>query len=166
MRAGGQRRALKRSLIPTLLCAIILIGVAVFVWPTRYRYDHMGIVGNNFPIRTDRLSGKTEWADPRGWHAIGNMAEDQKPYAELPTKQVARLLAGQACIQCPTPTAWDEYGTPVSFTDIGLEVSVYNGSKWKVSEITVLVTVLDAQKNRVLSRPYRLIRQGGDSVPQ
>jgi hypothetical protein len=140
---------LKKSLIPTLLCTVILIGLAVFVWPTRYRYDHMKMRENDLPVRTDRLSGKTEWLVPQGWRTLGNTDENQKPPTELPTEQVARLT-GQAAI-----------------TDIGwIEVHVYNGSNWTASEITVLVTVLDAQKNQVLSRPYRLIPQDGDSFPQ
>lgn len=146
---GGEGHALKKSLIPTLFCIVILIGLAIFVWPTRYRYDHVIMEQNDLPVRTDRLSGKTELLVPSGWRTLGNTSESQKPPTDLPPDQVARLT-GQA-------------STPV--TD-WLEVHIYNGSGWKVSEITVLVTVLDAHKNQVLSRPYRLDPRYGDSIPQ
>jgi hypothetical protein len=141
---------LKKSLILALLCTAILVGLGVFVWPTRYRYDHVKMGENDFPLRTDRLSGRSEMLTPQyGWHTLGRPAETQNlpVIQELPTERLAKL-EGQASVD-----------------DVGwIEVHVYNGSDWTVSEITVLVTVLDAQNNQILSRPYRLA--GGPSTPQ
>ncbi len=79
---------MNKSLIATFLCIAIFSCLAVFVWPTRYRYDHMKIGENDLPVRTDRLGGKGEFLLPNGWHALGKTAEAQKTTTEqgLPTK--------------------------------------------------------------------------------
>ena len=82
---------MKRSLIPTLLCTVILIGLAVFVWPTRYRYDHM----SDRPVRIDRLSEKSELLTLDGWRALGKAVEAQK----TPTEQGV--------------IEWDRQGRPI-----------------------------------------------------
>src|SRR5260370_26958671 len=97
---------------------------------------------NNLPVRIDRFSGKTEILLLDGWHTAdrGKAAESQIPAGQkLPAEEVAKLT-GQAQI---TSYGW-------------VEIEVYNGSDWKLSEITALVTVLDARKTQILSRPYRL----------
>lgn len=128
---------LKRSAIQTLLAVIVLAVLAVlavFVWPSRYKYDHMKLGGSDFPVRIERLTGKTEILRNSGW--------ERSPGESLafPNGEVAKLVDKE------------------SMTLSGeIKVEVYNGSSWQLSEITVLVTVLDDdQKNQILSRTYRL----------
>ena len=51
-----------------LLAIALLVAFAAFVWPTRWRYDHMTVDGNIVPIRMDRFSGETDMLVPdEGW---------------------------------------------------------------------------------------------------
>lgn len=107
-----------RNLTIVLLLAAIIF--AVFVWPTRYRYDHLKMGDSNYPVRTDRLTGKTEVLAQNGWQELISESESEE---EIPAEEVAKLT-GQASIDHSV-----------------MKVALYNGSDWKVTEITVLVTV-------------------------
>jgi hypothetical protein len=61
-----------KNRIPIIIIVIsILLLIAVFVWPTRYRYDRMvGANGFQTILRTDRFTGETEYFNPSiGWVA-------------------------------------------------------------------------------------------------
>jgi hypothetical protein len=47
------------KLSATLICGVVLILFAIFVWPTRYRYDHI----NQNPIRIDRFTNEASYID-------------------------------------------------------------------------------------------------------
>jgi len=56
-----------RILIP-LLWLLVVAFLAVYVWPTRWRYDHMTVDGNIVPVRMDRFSGDADMLVPdEGW---------------------------------------------------------------------------------------------------
>lgn len=125
-------------LLGVIVGALILVGV--FVWPTRYRYDHMNVRGNISPVRIDRLTGTTEILYPSGW----SRAEVSRPTSapedqQLPPSDIAKL-AGNASV-----------GKSYLFMD------VYNGSAWQISEITLSFSVTDAYGNEILSRQYRVL---------
>jgi hypothetical protein len=127
----------KKSLLPTLLALAAITGLACYVWPTRYRYDHLKIGPNEYPIRTDRLSGETEIFYPTGW--IKREPHLSQPDVELPPWEVAALQT----------TGQMEFDS--------VKVQVYNGSKSQVSEISVSISIFDAKHNPVISnRVYRL----------
>lgn len=47
---------------------LLVLMLAVFVWPTRWRYDHMTMDGNIVPVRMDRFSNHSEMLLPdEGW---------------------------------------------------------------------------------------------------
>jgi hypothetical protein len=51
-----------------LLFLAIVAAYVVFVWPTRFRYDHMTVDGNLVPVRIDRLNGNADMLVPdEGW---------------------------------------------------------------------------------------------------
>ena len=51
-----------------LLWLLALAVFAVYVWPTRWRYDHMTVEGDIVPLRMDRFSGKADMLVPdEGW---------------------------------------------------------------------------------------------------
>jgi hypothetical protein len=139
-----EEHRLKRPIVQTLLAMAILSILAIFVWPTAYKYDHMKIGTNNLLVRIDRLTGKTEILYPSGWRASagGNGTTAVNQVLALPSEQASKI-DGQASI---TSYGW-------------LEVNAYNGSNWRVSEITALVTVFDARGSQMLSRQYRLTPQ-------
>jgi hypothetical protein len=54
---------LRRRLIYAALLAPAFALVAAFaitVWPTMYRYDHVTRDGETYPVRTHRITGRTE----------------------------------------------------------------------------------------------------------
>ena len=51
-----------------LILVVLLGSFALFVWPTRFRYDHMTIDGDTYPVRIDRLTGHADVLLPGdGW---------------------------------------------------------------------------------------------------
>ena len=58
-------------LVRLLVVLAILAAVALFVWPTRYRYDHMTVDGNLVPVRIDRITGDADMLVPDdGWEPV------------------------------------------------------------------------------------------------
>jgi hypothetical protein len=56
--------AVLRTLIVIAIAALCLL----YVWPTRFRYDHMTVDGNLVPVRIDRISGDADMLVPDdGW---------------------------------------------------------------------------------------------------
>jgi hypothetical protein len=62
-----------------ILFFLILFYIAIFVWPTRWRYDHMGAT----PIRWDRVTYRMQFCNLHGWQTalppIGGDPDDA-PY--------------------------------------------------------------------------------------
>ena len=51
-----------------VLWLLLLVAFAVYVWPTRWRYDHLTMDGNIVPVRMDRFSGDSDMLVPdEGW---------------------------------------------------------------------------------------------------
>ena len=54
--------------LKALVWLIVLVVFAVYVWPTRWRYDHMTLEGNIVLVRVDRFSGDADMLLPdEGW---------------------------------------------------------------------------------------------------
>ena len=52
----------------SLAWLVLMLLFAVYVWPTRWRYDHMTMDGNLVPVRMDRFSGEADMLVPDdGW---------------------------------------------------------------------------------------------------
>ncbi len=51
-----------RKLALVLAC-LILFYVLVFIWPTRWRYSHLG----STPVRWDRVTGQMQFCSFHGW---------------------------------------------------------------------------------------------------
>jgi hypothetical protein len=51
-----------------LAVLLLLAALAVYVWPTRFRYDHVSVDGNTYPVRIDRFTGDGDMLVPdQGW---------------------------------------------------------------------------------------------------
>lgn len=57
-----------RPRLKALLWLIVLALFAAYVWPTRWRYDHMTMDGNIVLVRMDRFSDEADMLLPdEGW---------------------------------------------------------------------------------------------------
>lgn len=132
----------------TIVLFLITTACAFFVWPTRYRYDHLKIGQNSFPVKIDRITGNTKVLYPTGWVAkeIGN--------EELPTNQISQLKVEGALLDGRPPRTesnlikqYEEEQkqrnsdvSPVGAIEHSLlEVEIYNGTQEEISEVTVEV---------------------------
>lgn len=54
-----------------VLLWIVVTGAAWLfastVWPTRYRYDHVLVEEETYPVRIDRFTGDADMLTPDGW---------------------------------------------------------------------------------------------------
>lgn len=51
-----------------LLVLVVALAFAVFVWPSRWRYDHITVQQDRYLVRIERLTGRTEILVPElGW---------------------------------------------------------------------------------------------------
>ncbi len=56
------------TLLWKLLLIAIVVGFVLYVWPGRYRYDHVSVEGSTYPVRIDRLNGNADMLVPdEGW---------------------------------------------------------------------------------------------------
>ena len=55
-------------ILRVLFVMALLATLAAFVWPTRWRYDHMTVGDDTYPVRIDRISGHADILLPgEGW---------------------------------------------------------------------------------------------------
>jgi hypothetical protein len=127
--------------IQRLIVLGVVVGLAlaaIFVWPTAYRYDHLKIGDNTFPVRIDRFTGRTEVLNTHGWITPGQTQVHEKPLHDLTPQEIQQLSV----------TATIPYTI--------LKAQVYNGTKYRISEITLVISVFDSKGREVLSnREYR-----------
>jgi hypothetical protein len=59
------------TLVRWVLLLAIIAALLFYVWPTRYRYDHMTVDGNLVIVRIDRFSGDSDMLVPdEGWTPV------------------------------------------------------------------------------------------------
>jgi hypothetical protein len=70
---------------------LLAAGIAflTWVWPTRYRYDHVLTDGNAYPVRIDRFNGDADMLVPdEGWTPVegdsGGPGDNQTTGARRP----------------------------------------------------------------------------------
>ncbi|MGH7740419.1 MAG: hypothetical protein ACRENS_00190 [Candidatus Eiseniibacteriota bacterium] len=70
----GVRRVLKW--LRNVAVLALLAALIVYVWPTRFRYDHVSVDGNTYPVRIDRFSGDSDMLVPdQGWVPVEGDSE-------------------------------------------------------------------------------------------
>lgn len=47
-----------------ILVFLVIVYLVCYVWPGRWRYDHIG----NIPIRTERVTGRMQFCTLQGWN--------------------------------------------------------------------------------------------------
>jgi hypothetical protein len=75
------QRIVRRILVWLVVLALAW-AVVVYVWPTRYRYNHVLTDNEEYPVRIDRVTGDAEMLTPDdGWVPMGP-ADDSDPSTE------------------------------------------------------------------------------------
>ena len=114
------------------IVGLIIFGV-ILAWSFRYRYDHISFKGQRFPIRTHRLTDRTEMLDRKEWKVLG-------PGKFLSRSDLGGLHGTGKCI------------------GNNMYCDIYNGSEWTLTEITILLkgTVIRPVGREQISRRYHL----------
>jgi hypothetical protein len=127
------------------LAAVILFGL--FVWPTRYRYDHMEVGANRLLLtRENRVTGHTEILYPDGWRAVKPQAENLNP-AELAKLNVRANLEDSVF---EDRSRWNI-----------LCLDIHNESNLDVKEFTVEVRVFNPTNELAIDKQYRISTTSG-----
>jgi len=74
------------SSLRALIAVFVLAVFVLFVWPTRWRYDHMTVGQDTYPVRIDRLSGHADILLPGdGWtpaEDASDMGSEEQPQGD------------------------------------------------------------------------------------
>ncbi len=67
-----------------VLCALLAGACFAYVWPTRWRWDHVTVSGETYPVRIDRITGHADVLLPGdGWTPIEDAWRgDEEPPAD------------------------------------------------------------------------------------
>ena len=64
-------------ILRVLLVTAVLVAIAAFVWPTRWRYDHMTVGNDTYPVRIHRITGHADVLLPGdGWTPVEDAFQD------------------------------------------------------------------------------------------
>jgi hypothetical protein len=58
-----------------MLLFLVATYAALYVWPTLYRYDHIGVI----PVRWNRITDGVEYLSLQGWQPALPMPENGVP---------------------------------------------------------------------------------------
>ena len=74
------------GLLRLLLALAIVVAFVLYVWPTRFRYDHMTVDGNLVPVRIDRFNGDSDMLVPdEGWVPVEGTDDENGPPGSVKT---------------------------------------------------------------------------------
>lgn len=114
-------KVITRKLILTCIAIAVLLMFAILLWTLRYRYDKISIRGSSLPIRTNRLTGRTQMYDPFTMNWISSDSSG-RPEA-LPTSELSKV----------------SYETR-QFGDTR-HILVHNDSSWNITKVGIAVQV-------------------------
>ncbi|MCU0314741.1 MAG: hypothetical protein MUC84_11865 [Solirubrobacteraceae bacterium] len=64
--------------VSRLLILALVALLALTVWPTRWRHDHISLAGETYPVRIDRFTSDADVLLPgEGWVPIEELVEDE-----------------------------------------------------------------------------------------
>jgi hypothetical protein len=132
----------------TALCITVIICGVLF-WPTLYRYDHIMVGGNTFPVRMNRITGYTQVYLADKW-----VSEEQHKSQPIIAEE---LFPPEERAKIQGNAGFNDHGT--SFTG-----EIYNGSRdWTITSIILRVTAYDAPKSDTDASAF--LDQTGKSKP-
>jgi hypothetical protein len=59
-----------RGTLRALLGLALLLAFLAFVWPSFYRYDHITLDGDTYPVRIHRITGHADVLSMDGWEPM------------------------------------------------------------------------------------------------
>lgn len=160
----NQQRLPHGILVLSGVVLIALAGLGIFVWPTRYRYDHLRQSNNDVPVRIDRLSGRTEALSGAGWQTLGAGSSEQAVVGIPPDRETANWRDG--IVPGPAGVTADgslpEWEIPkitgkCAIVQADIECEIYNGTdRYWVSAIMIQVKLRGHDGKISLLRSYNL----------
>ena len=127
----------RSKVIPYCLLVICLAAFSFYVWPTPFRYDHLKLDKDTYPVRINRFTGSTEVFSPSGWAIIASEDAASTPNLIELSKEDISKLEGTAKIT--------SYGY--------IECDIYNGTTYTLDEIIIQYTIRQDDQV-ILSRLY------------
>ena len=134
-----------------LLALVALVAVlGLYVWPTPWRYDHVVLNGNTYPVRLHRISGVTEvLLGTRGWTVTDQESSESVARKDdiVPAEEL-RKIDGRLSV---TDYDW-------------IEADIYNGTARQLGELRVRIIITNPDQSQVLDREYTLSSTGGGAL--
>ena len=90
-----RRRGDRRRRLLWVFSLLLSFYVAVFVWPTAWRYHQVG----RTPVRTNRVTGEVQYLNLQGWQPVLQVFDTGSP-PPRPTK-TPEPVVGQAGVNDP-----------------------------------------------------------------
>ncbi|MBI1796187.1 MAG: hypothetical protein HYR74_03955 [Candidatus Eisenbacteria bacterium] len=82
---GGSAAATVSRFFAALLVLALIAAFAAFVWPTQWRYDHITIGNDTYPVRIQRMTGHADILLPGdGWTPAEDVTNDSSDGDEQP----------------------------------------------------------------------------------
>jgi hypothetical protein len=138
------------------ICFIFIILIALFVWPTMYRYDHMIVYHNTYPVRINRLTGNSEiLSGSNGWISLNDNSSSKESNTNA---NISKKLSQTISNKIDGNLLITNYGQ--------IHADIYNGTDNTIKSIIIQITVTNANGNITLSRKYKLdsFSWGGGSL--
>ena len=148
---------------------LVLIGYGFLVWPTRYRYDHLKQGNSDLPVRTNRFNGQSEALSSDGWIPLGARSRKISPGISPdvnPNKESSPAapdwrdgLVDKPATGALGPAYLAELSDitgKCAMVENNVDCEIYNGSRYRVSEVGIQVKVKAADGTVSLQRLYNL----------
>ena len=120
--------------------AVVLFLLALFVWPTQWRYFTLKVGTSEVPLRSHRLTDETQYLTLKGWVVQDKSAPSDLSVPEAFEDPQASPSTVQAGIEIQKRYV-DNIGN--------IHISVYNGSGEKLSSLKIEVTRTDGGAPRL-----------------
>src|SRR5262245_65764269 len=88
----------------TIIILVAAVPFAIFVWPTKYAYDHLKVGESDFPVRIHRVTSDADYLTPTGWRPLkAAQAQAQSDGSGQPAPAPSPNQSGRPITTTPTP---------------------------------------------------------------
>ena len=123
------------------ILSMLAVVVGIVFWPTLYRYDRFGSGEGSIPMRTNRVTGRSQLFDGIEWRGQPSQTSTTPPTDTLRTLDPLERLhvTGRATM--------DQVGY--------FSAEIYNGSRCSVVTLYITVIPLDSRGRTEYARSFR-----------